>query len=103
MTSELHPALRPPNIHAIIKKKYQEDITIWIDLDNSPHVVFFKPIIEELEKCGYKVLLTTRDCFQVSGLADLYGLKYTRIGRHYGKNKLTRLYYCYFTKTRHGF
>ena len=76
----------------IIKKKYQEDITIWIDLDNSPHVVFFKPIIEELEKCGYKVLLTTRDCFQVSGLADLYRLKYTRIGRHYGKNKLMKIF-----------
>ena len=38
---------------------------IWIDLDNSPHVPFFSPIVEELEKCGYSVMLTVRDCFQV--------------------------------------
>src|ERR1019366_7053802 len=35
---------------------------IWIDLDNSPHVPFFAPIIEELERHGYSVLLTARDC-----------------------------------------
>ena len=28
---------------------------IWIDLDNSPHVPFFHPIIEELDKAGYAV------------------------------------------------
>ena len=25
---------------------------IWVDLDNTPHVPFFKPIIRELEKRG---------------------------------------------------
>jgi predicted glycosyltransferase len=59
---------------------------IWIDLDNSPHVPFFRPIMEELEKRGYSIVLTARDCFQVCGLADLMDLKYRRIGRHYGKN-----------------
>jgi hypothetical protein len=39
--------------------------TIWIDLDNSPHVPFFAPIIKELRRCGYSVLLTARDAFQV--------------------------------------
>ena len=38
---------------------------IWIDLDNSPHVPFFAPIIEELQKRGYSVVVTARDCFQV--------------------------------------
>ena len=28
---------------------------VWIDLDNTPHVPFFKPIIEELEKRGHEV------------------------------------------------
>ncbi len=45
---------------------------IWIDLDNSPHVPFFAPIIEELEKRGYSVALTARDCYQVRELADLF-------------------------------
>jgi hypothetical protein len=36
---------------------------IWIDLENSPHVPFFKLIIEELNKRGYAVMLTARDCF----------------------------------------
>lgn len=66
--------------------------TIWIDLDNSPHVPFFSPIIQELERSGYKVLLTARDCFQVCGLADLHGLSYQRIGRHYGKNTALKLF-----------
>lgn len=64
---------------------------IWIDLDNSPHVPFFKPIIEELNKRGYQVMLTARDCFQVCSLADLFNLHYKRIGRHYGKNKVLKV------------
>ncbi len=64
---------------------------IWIDLDNSPHVPFFKPIIEELKKRGHDVVITARDCFQVCGLADLMNIEYTKIGRHYGKNKLLKV------------
>lgn len=64
---------------------------IWIDLDNSPHVPLFKPIIDELNRRGYQVLLTARDCFQVCGLADLLNLHYKRIGRHYGKNKILKV------------
>lgn len=64
---------------------------IWIDLENSPHVPFFKPIIEELQKHGYSILLTARDCFQVCDLADLLGLPYQRIGRHYGKHIIAKL------------
>ena len=60
--------------------------TIWIDLDNSPHVPFFSPIIQVLEEKGYKVILTARDCFQVCGLAKKFHLKYTQVGKHYGSN-----------------
>jgi predicted glycosyltransferase len=69
---------------------------IWIDLDNSPHVPFFVPIMAELERSGYSVYLTARDCFQVCGLADLFHLPYRRVGRHYGKNKIMKaLGTCY--------
>ena len=65
---------------------------IWIDMDNSPHVPFFKPIIEELNNQGYQVMLTARDCSQVCGLADLMHLHYHRIGRHYGKHKSMKMF-----------
>jgi predicted glycosyltransferase len=64
---------------------------IWIDLDNSPHVPFFFPIIRELEARGHEVCLTARDCFQVRGLADYYNLTYRTIGTHYGANKLFKV------------
>ncbi len=64
---------------------------VWIDLDNSPHVPFFSPIIKELEKKDYQVLLTTRDCSQTCDLADLFHMEYRRIGRHYGKKKILKV------------
>jgi predicted glycosyltransferase len=64
---------------------------IWIDLDNSPHVPFFFPIIQKFEEKGHMVHITARDCFQVCGLADLHKLKYRRVGKHYGKNKILKI------------
>src|SRR5262245_36250580 len=64
---------------------------IWIDLDNSPHVPLFAPIVEELEKHNYSVTLTVRDCFQVRELADLFHLNYRLIGHHSGKNKIRKI------------
>jgi predicted glycosyltransferase len=64
---------------------------VWIDLENSPHVPFFGPIIRELEDRGCEVVLTARDCFQVCELADMVGLKYQKIGHHYGKHSAAKL------------
>ena len=64
---------------------------IWIDLDNSPHVPFFAPIIDELTKRGYSIALTARDCFQVRELANLFHLDYKLVGRHQGKSKVRKL------------
>jgi uncharacterized protein len=65
---------------------------IWIDLDNSPHVPLFKPIIGELSHRGYDCMVTSRDCFQVAGLINLYGMKCKTIGKHYGKNTLMKFF-----------
>lgn len=65
---------------------------IWFDLDNSPHVPLFKPIIEELNHRGYECMVTARDCFQVAGLVDLHRVKCKTIGKHYGKNTLMKLF-----------
>jgi predicted glycosyltransferase len=59
---------------------------IWIDLDNSPHVPFFMPIIEGLERKGYQIFLTARDSYQVCELLRLHQLSCKVVGRHYGKN-----------------
>jgi uncharacterized protein len=64
---------------------------IWIDLDNSPHVPLFIPIMRELKERGHSVFLTTRDCFQVCSLADYYKLNHRKIGKHYGANKLLKV------------
>lgn len=64
---------------------------VWIDLDNSPHVPFFLPIIEELERRGYRVILTGRDAYQVRELVEYYKLRCKIVGRHYGKNKLLKV------------
>ncbi len=74
------PILFSPAIH----KK------IWIDLDNSPHVPFFRPIIEELRKKGYEVFLTARDAYQVRELLEFYGVEGKVIGKHYGKHKILK-------------
>src|SRR5215472_627151 len=64
--------------------------TIWVDLDNSPHVPFFRPIINELSRRGYSVMSTARNCFQVGGLAERMHLRCKAIGRHYGKNRVMK-------------
>lgn len=64
---------------------------IWIDLDNSPHVPLFIPIIEELEKKGYQVLLTARNSYQVCELLNLHHLSCKVVGRHYGKKWLLKV------------
>ncbi|MGH7181413.1 MAG: DUF354 domain-containing protein [Nitrospiraceae bacterium] len=66
---------------------------IWIDLDNSPHVPFFLPIIEELEKRGYHIILTARNTYQVSELLDFHGLSSKVIigGQHWGKSRILKI------------
>lgn len=64
---------------------------IWIDLDNTPHVYFFRPVIDELQARGFEVLLTARKCAQTCELADLYRLNYKQVGAHFGKNKIFKM------------
>jgi predicted glycosyltransferase len=64
---------------------------IWIDMDNSPHVPFFIPIIEELRKRGHEVILTARDAYQVRELLELHHLSCMVLGRHFGKNRAAKI------------
>lgn len=60
-------------------------IKIWIDLENTPHIPFFNPIVRELRKRGHRVVITARDGYQTCELAEYHGMHFQRIGRHYGK------------------
>ncbi len=66
-------------------------LRIWIDLANSPHVLFFRPIIDELKRLGHRVSITARDFAQTHGLLDLYGIEYESIGIHGGRGKGRKL------------
>lgn len=63
---------------------------IWIDIDNSPHVPFFIPIIEKLHERGHEVLLTARNSYQVCELLEFHRLNCKVIGGHWGKNRLLK-------------
>src|SRR5437660_2782770 len=65
--------------------------TVWIDLDNSPHVPFFLPIIEELKNQGVEILLTARNTYQVCDLLDFVHLQCKVVGRHYGKHRMLKV------------
>lgn len=66
---------------------------IWIDVDNSPHVPLFAPIIRHYRDRGIEVVLTARDHAQTIELLDLAGFAgtYTVVGRHYGKARLSKV------------
>lgn len=55
---------------------------VWIDFDNSPHVHFFAPLIQALERNGMHVTVTVRSFGQTEELARSYGIPYVVIGEH---------------------
>lgn len=63
---------------------------VWFDLDNTPHVPFFLPIIEEVKGKGMSVLVTIRDAFQVRELMENAGIPHCVYGKHNGRNKIRK-------------
>jgi predicted glycosyltransferase len=59
-------------------------MSIWVDIANSPQVLLLSPIINELEKRGYDLVVTTRQHGETVALADKYALVHTVIGAHGG-------------------
>ncbi len=65
---------------------------IWIDLGNTPHVLFFEALAKEFESRGHRVLWTARDYAQTVPLAAEVGINAEVIGRHGGKGILSKLW-----------
>lgn len=63
---------------------------IWIDITNSPHVLFFEPLIRMLKKEGAEFLITARPYQQTIELLKQKKLNYKLIGKHYGKSKFRK-------------
>ena len=57
---------------------------VWIDVTNSPHVVFFRPLIRLLGERGAEVTITAREFAQTLELLDDAGLEYTVLGPPHG-------------------
>ena len=58
---------------------------IWIDLANSPQVLFFRPIIREFIRLGHDIYISTRNYAQTTQLADQFGFVHIIIGQHGGR------------------
>jgi hypothetical protein len=66
---------------------------IWIDVDNSPHVPLFAPLIRSYRENGVEVTLTARNHSQTIELLENEGFSGTFevIGEHYGKSKFHKI------------
>ena len=65
---------------------------IWIDVTNSPHVVFFRPLVALLEQRGDDVTITARDFAQTLELLDAAGLAHTVVGPpHAGASRAAKV------------
>jgi uncharacterized protein len=55
---------------------------VWVDLDNSPHVHFFAPILRRLQANGIEPFVTVRNFAQTVELARWYGMDFQVVGEH---------------------
>src|SRR5829696_2358070 len=83
---------------------------VWIDITNSPHVLFFRPLLRLLEKDGHEVEVTARAYAQTLELLERHRIPHRVVGPPHGGGgalgkaramvgRLTRL--RRFAKARH--
>jgi predicted glycosyltransferase len=57
---------------------------VWIDITNSPHVLFFRPLLRLLEQDGHEVEVTARDYAQTLELLELHQIAHHVVGPPHG-------------------
>ena len=57
---------------------------VWIDITNSPHVLFFRPLIRLLEEDGHEVEVTAREYAQTVELLRLHEIAHHLVGPRHG-------------------
>ncbi len=75
-----------------MRKKLKKRVNIWFDLENTPNVLFFEPIVKRLRKMNHTVYITCRDYSDIPTLSKLYGIQGSTVGWHGGKNKIQKLF-----------
>lgn len=63
---------------------------VWIDITNSPHVPFFRPLVDLLRGDGHHVEITARAYAQTVELIELHGLEATVVGTHGGRSRVAK-------------
>ena len=57
---------------------------VWIDISNSPQVLFFRPLIALLQERGHEVQVTTREYAQTIELLELHAIAHEVVGPGHG-------------------
>ena len=57
---------------------------VWIDVTNSPHVLFFRPLLRLLADDGHEVEVTARAYAQTLDLLELHGITHQVVGPPHG-------------------
>lgn len=65
---------------------------IWFDISNSPHVILFYDLINDLSSDGHEIIITSRPLANTIDLLNQYNLNHNIIGSHYGKNLIKKLF-----------
>jgi len=60
-------------------------MNLWIDLANSPHVPFFRALINRFRAAGHKIEVTARDFAETVPLAEAASLSPEVVGKHGGR------------------
>ena len=67
-------------------------LRVWIDVTNSPHVVFFRPLVALLRSRGNEVSISARDFAQTLELLDDARLEHTVVGPpHAGASRISKI------------
>ncbi len=72
-------------------QKVFNNMNIWLDFSNSPHVHFFNPIIKEIKKQNHDIHITVRDFAQTKDLSTILGFDYETIGNHADGNVIKKM------------
>lgn len=62
---------------------------VWIDISNSPHVMFFRSLIGQIEP--EEILVTARDFGPIFQLLKAHQMPFKRIGKHGGRSNRGKL------------
>ena len=65
---------------------------IWFDISNSPQVLLFKDMLDDLRRQGHEIIVTSRPLANTIELLDSEKIPHTVVGKHYGKKLSSKLF-----------